>query len=499
MSRLGRQPSELLEREDALAALADAYESAHRGAGRVAFVTGEPGIGKTSLVDRFLAELPDRTRVLAGTCDDLSVPRPLGPIRDLGGGISPALADALAGGAAAHEIQTLLLDELALPPRPTVVVLEDVHWADDATYDAITVLGRRIGTLPALLVLTFRGGEVPIGHPLRSAIGAIRADESVVVELAPLSQKAVASLAGDAGASVYATTGGNPFYVSELLVAGAPDDLPPSVANAVLGRAARLDADGRSLLELVSVVPGRVRISLLDVVMPGWPDAAVEPERRQLLEVDPVYVRFRHELARNAIRAGVPGVARRRLHGEILAALLAADADPAEIVHHADHAGAEDVVAGYALLAARRAAALDSNREAFSHYRRAAELAGRLPAAEQALVLEELAWAAYNVEDMPTARAAIEGAIARRRELGDDEGVGRCLRTLARFHWYVGDGAPARDARPRGDRAARAARRVDRACACVQRPLAARDARRRRRGCDRVRRARARARGAPRR
>jgi DNA-binding CsgD family transcriptional regulator/tetratricopeptide (TPR) repeat protein len=444
MSRAGRQPPELLEREAELAALTGAYESAHRGEGRVAFVTGEPGIGKTSLVDRFLAELPERTRVLAGTCDDLSVPRPLGPIRDLGGGVSPALADALARGAAPHEIQALLLDELALPPRPTVVVLEDVHWADDATYDAITVLGRRIGTLPALLVLTFRGGEVPIGHPLRSAIGAIRADESVVVELAPLSQEAVASLAGEAGASLYATTGGNPFYVSELLVAGAPDDLPPSVANAVLGRAARLDADGRTLLELVSVVPGRVRISLLDVVMPGWPDAAVEPERRQLLEVDPAYVRFRHELARHAIRSGVPGVARRRLHGEILAALLAADADPAEIVHHADAAGAEDVVAGYALLAARGAAALDSNREAFSHYRRAAELADRLPAAEQALVLEELAWAAYNVDDLPRARAAIEAAIARHRELGDDEAVGRCLRVLARVHWYVGDGAPAR-------------------------------------------------------
>ena len=126
--------------------------------------------------------------------------------------------------------------------------------------------------------------------------------------------------------------------------------------------------------------------------MPDWPEAADEPERLQLLEVDAAYVRFRHELARHAIRASVPGVANRRLHAEILAALLAADADPAEIVHHADPAGAEEVVAGYALLAARRAAALDSNREAYSHYRRAAELVDRLPPAEQARVLEEVAW-----------------------------------------------------------------------------------------------------------
>jgi len=74
-------------------------------------------------------------------------------------------------------------------------VLEDVHWADDATLDAITVLGRRIGSLPALVVLTYRAGEA--GPPLRGAVGAIRADSAAFVELAPLSERAVATLAGD--------------------------------------------------------------------------------------------------------------------------------------------------------------------------------------------------------------------------------------------------------------------------------------------------------------
>ncbi len=97
------------------------------------------------------------SRVLVGTCDDLSIPRPLGPIRDLVGSVSGALAAALSAGAAPHDIQALLIAELELPPSPTVLVLEDVHWADDATFDSITVLGRRIRALPALLVLTFRG------------------------------------------------------------------------------------------------------------------------------------------------------------------------------------------------------------------------------------------------------------------------------------------------------------------------------------------------------
>jgi predicted ATPase len=178
--------------------------------------------------------------------------------------------------------------------------------------------------------------------------------------------------------------------------------------------------------------------------MPGWAAAAEEPERRQLLEVDPAFVRFRHELARNAIRSSVPIAARRRLHGEILAALLAANADPAEIVHHAEAAGAEAVVADYALVAARRAAALESNREAYSHYRRASTFVGRLPLPEQATVLEEVAAAAYLVGRLDDAFPAIERAIAIYADLEDEEAVGRCTRVLSRVHWYAGNGGAAR-------------------------------------------------------
>ncbi len=369
---------------------------------------------------------------------------PSGRFRDLVGNVSPALEEALAAGAAPHDIQALLLAELDLPPRPTVLVVEDVHWADDATFDSLVVLGRRIGLLSALLVLTFRGGEAPPGHPLHATVGAIRASDSLVLELAPLSAGAVASLAGDGADAVYAATGGNPFYVTELLASRTAAELPRSISNAVLGRAARLDEAGRRLVELVSVVPTRVRASLLDAVMPGWAAAAVEPERRRLLDVDARDVRFRHELARNAILSSLPIAERRRLHGRILEALLEQDADPADIVHHAEAAGAEDVVAGYALVAARRAAALESNREAYSHYRRAVDFVGRLAPAEQAQVFEELASAAYVANRLEDAFAAIDRAIALFGELGDAAAVGRCTRALSRLHWLAGSGDAAR-------------------------------------------------------
>ena len=432
----------LLEREAELAALAEAHADAARGDGRVVVVAGEPGIGKTSLVTKFLTDLEPGARVLLGTCDDLSIPRPLGAIHDLAGTLSPALEDALAAGASPHHIHRLLLDELALPPRPTVLVLEDVHWADEATLDVVTLLARRIGLLPVLLLLTCRDGEAPPDHPVHAAISGA----SAILELEPLSASAVASLSGDGDGAddVYVATGGNPFYVTELLASRTADELPRTVANAVRGRVSRLSADERRLVELVSVVPNRVATSVLDAVMPEWPAPAEEPERRALLEVHPRYVRFRHELARNAIRSSVPIAARRQLHAQILAALLAADADPSDIVHHADAAGAEHVVAEYALVAARRAAALDSNREAYSHYRRAAAFLDRLDAPARAAVLEELASAAYAVYRLDDAFHAIDRSIAEWTALGEAAAVGRCTQILSRFHWHAGDGDAAR-------------------------------------------------------
>jgi DNA-binding CsgD family transcriptional regulator/tetratricopeptide (TPR) repeat protein len=433
---------ELLERDEQLAVLAAANEEAAAGRGCVVLLEGEPGIGKTALITRAAADVAGSTRVLWGSCDDLSIPRALAPLTGLVGEVSGPVREALASGRPRADVHALLLAELAAEPGPTMLVLEDVHWADEATLDLITVLGRRVGELPAMLVLTFRAGEVGPGHPLWAVLGSLPHARSHHLRPEPLSREAVAVLAGDDAERVYAMTGGNPFYVSELLAADT-SELPPSVANAVLGRASRLDDASRRLVELVSVVPAQVSTGVLDAVMPEWSSAAEEPERRRLLQVGVHHVSFRHELARAAIRSSVPAARRRRLHGEILHALLALEADPAEVVHHAEEAGELDVVASHALLAARRAAAVESNREAYAHYRRGADFAERQPEAEQAVLFEDLARAAYLVDRLPEAFGAIDRSIALREAHGDRQGLGRCLRLRARFHWYAGDGEAA--------------------------------------------------------
>jgi DNA-binding CsgD family transcriptional regulator/tetratricopeptide (TPR) repeat protein len=432
---------ELLEREAELEVLTGALAEAAAGRGGVVVVAGEAGIGKSALVGRFVAGLDGTATVLVGSCDDLSVPRPFAPFRDLAGSVAPALAQAISSGARPHETYLLLLEELE-GPRPTVLVLEDVHWADGATLDAATFVARRIGALPALLVLTLREGETPSGEALDAMLGAAAGAGATFVQLRPLSQEAVAALVPGSAADVYAATGGNPFLVTELLCESC-GPLPATVANAVLGRVAHLDPRSRGLVELVSVVPGRVPAALLDLAAPNWPAAVEDPERRRLLEVGPTHVRFRHELVRQAVLSSLSGIAARQLHARVVDALLVAGGDPADIVHHAEAAGAEEAVAAHVLRAARRAAALESKREAYAHYRRALDFLAGLDVAEQARVLEEYAYAAFGVGRLDEALDGIERAIALNRERGDDAKVGCCLRMRAHLEWFAGRGEAA--------------------------------------------------------
>jgi DNA-binding CsgD family transcriptional regulator len=437
----------LLEREAPLRALDAALSDAAAGRGSAVVIGGEPGIGKSALVTSFASAVGSSTRVLLGICDDLAIPRPLGPFRDLADDLPAPVADALADGRPPGEFATRLVRELRRGPAPTALVVEDVHWADQATTDALTIVARRLPELPVVLVLTLRPGELTPDHPLRTAIDAMQRSTMLHVELPPLSQAAVEALAGDDAGRIHELSGGNPFFVTELLAHGT-QPFPPSLANAVLGRIARLEPDARELLELVSVVPGRVPTSLLDRTEPDWAAAVAEAERRQLVTSERKHLRFRHDLTRAAIRSSLPHGRRRLLHRRILDALLEDGADPADVVHHAEAAGATEVVAEHALDAARRALAIGANREAYAHFRRAAELAAeRLPADAQVTLFEDYAHSAWLTGHLDAAVAAVSRAGELAEALGDPVALGRSLRRRAHLHWFRGDGQAAwRDA-----------------------------------------------------
>src|SRR3954469_19989379 len=147
---------DMLERDDALSVLHHAIGEASAGRGRVVLVTGEAGIGKTSLVRTFAADA--HARVLLAACDDLRAPRPLGPLRDAVDG--------------ADDMYAALLGELTREP-PTLLIVEDVHWADDATLDVLAYAARRIGRLPAVLALTYRDDSQQALARLLSAVARV--------------------------------------------------------------------------------------------------------------------------------------------------------------------------------------------------------------------------------------------------------------------------------------------------------------------------------------
>ena len=275
---------------------------------------------------------------------------------------------------------TALLDEL-LEERPSVLVVEDVHWADEATMDALTFLTRRLDRLPVLLVLTYRDDETGATSPLWRVLGGLRAPVAVRVPLSPLSPQAVMRLAGEHGRGLrlHASTGGNPFFVTELLAA-EDEGVPASVSQAVLARVARLPEPTRALLELLAVVPARTEATVLDVLCPDWVDDAAPAEERGMLTVHDGSVAFRHELARRAVEESLPALRARRQHSRVLAAVRAVGVDAARLVHHAERAGDDETLAEVAPLAAGAAATSGAHREAAAHYRRALRLADRYPA-----------------------------------------------------------------------------------------------------------------------
>ncbi len=362
--------SELVEREIPLQILMQMLDSA-REQGRIALVAGEAGIGKTSL----LLELQHRQqpRLWWGACDALQTPHPLGPLQDIARDTGAAFAARLDGPRPA--LFDAVLADLRSALTPILIVIEDAHWADDATLDLLKFLGRRIGSTRALLAISYRDDEVGAGHPLRRVIGELPPALLTRIELAPLSPQGVATLARQAlraPAALHSTTQGNPFFVTELLRHGTAE-LPRTVQDLVLARFARLDPQAQAVLRLAAIVPKRVESALLDAVLAPSLTALQACFDAGLLRADAgTTVSFRHELARVAIESSLAPPVARALHGRVLQVLTDSKTVPlARLAHHAARAHDAAAIRRYAPAAADEAWARGATREAAQHYREA--------------------------------------------------------------------------------------------------------------------------------
>jgi len=430
---------DLLEREVDLEVLDRALADAERGSGSVVLIGGEAGIGKTRLVQWFSKNHAGDARVLWGACDDLSTPRTLGPFRDIAGQVNGALKDAVIEGTRG-EVFDAVLEAVVDSGRPTAVIVEDVHWADGATLDVLKFLGRRIDRVPVTLVLTYRDEEVPDNHPLMLMIGDLPASAVHRVHPAPLSRTAVEELAAGYEGSVeslFAMTRGNPFLVTEALMAPG-GDVPANVRDAVRTRASRLSPTGQAVADLISVVPGQTDRWLLEEFPEFDPGALDECRQRGLIEFDGGNAWYRHELVRGAMEESLDPPSRRAMNAFVVGALANRDADIARIVHHARQAGDGDAIARYAPAAARRASATAAHREALAHYRLAIEYAAGISMEGRAQLLTDYAVECYLANEAVEGVAAASQALELWRALDSTLRVSDVLCWLSRLYWWLG-------------------------------------------------------------
>lgn len=433
----------VLERTDDLHRLDALLRQAVEGEGALMLLGGEAGVGKTTFAHLLCKQVSERARVLTGACDPLSTPRPLGPLLDIAAALGGGVDRLVVAGTPRADLFGTVLAALGAGSRPTLLIVEDAHWADEATLDLLRYLGRRIGAMPILVVVTYRDDEVTAHHPLRIVMGDLATARTVHRHsLRPLSEDAVRTLAENSPidpALLFRQTGGNPFFVTEVLAGGAPG-VPPTVRDAVLTRVSRLSPAGQATLDAAAIIGLTVEPWLLAEVTGADAGALDECLAAGLLRIDGDMLAFRHELTRVAIRDELTPIRAANVHQRVLVALRARTSTPIDLsrlAHHAVAAGDRSAILELAPAAARHAAGLRAHREAAAHYASAVRYANDVPPDERAALLE--AWRTEcdltdRLDDAITAgEALLDLARAAGNKADEAEHLSRLAQALVRL------------------------------------------------------------------
>jgi tetratricopeptide (TPR) repeat protein len=455
----------MAEREALLAA----YARVVTGRPQVLLITGAAGIGKTRLVEELCAlaeSAAGGARVLLGESAPLAgAALAYGPfvaaLCDQAGWLlaDDRTPDMLA---ARHRLFVHVLELLAgLATRsPVVLVLEDLHWADDSSRELLAFLAVRLRDQPVMLVGTLREEELA-GSVWQWLAELERRPRVTRLRLGGLADGEIAELvtgllpasaaSADRVAAVVGAADGNPLYARELANAG-PGALPASITDAVLARAAALTAQARAVVDQVCVADGGMSHEMLAAAVPQPEKRLLASARRAvasglLVPAGDGYA-FSHALARQVLYAQLLPGERRQLHHRLAEALAARpDSDPGLLAQHWHLAGSPDRAGPAAVLAARQAVAERAYPEAVRSYALAIELAAWLPEPGPAL-LEEAARAAGWAGDPDRAAGWTDDALAQSGGAAPADRA-RLLERLGRYRFDARDLNAAVDATER--------------------------------------------------
>src|SRR3954451_23208175 len=291
---------ELIERDGVLAFLQTQFKSVTEGEGRCVFVSGEAGIGKTALVKAFCKQQQGYYTIYQGACDTLFTPRPLAPLYDILLQVNSdwwPYSHTIEG---RSELFARFFHELSNQKEKILIVFEDIHLADEATLDFIKFFARRIFQLRCLFILTYCDDEIHPLHPLRNVLGELSPDTFTRIQLTPLSRQAVYKLADEKGydaEDVYNISGGNPFYVNEILASYSPG-IPDNIKDAILSVYERQEEGTKNAWQICSVIPGGLEINRFGKIKSSWDEAIDHCFALKILIIKDDRVIFKHELYR---------------------------------------------------------------------------------------------------------------------------------------------------------------------------------------------------------
>ena len=434
---------ELIERAGFLTSLQSTFENVLEGEGHCVLLSGEAGIGKTSLVKAFIRQREKDCNIFEGTCDALFTPRPLAPLYDIALQMRSNLFLDKRDITDRAGLFTRFFQELSSLRDTSLIVIEDIQWADEATLDFIKFLSRRITRIRCLVILSFRNDEIHSRHPISNLLGQLSPDTFTRMQLTPLSREAVEKMAlekGCFGEDVYSISGGNPFYVNEILASYSPG-IPDNIKDSILSVYNRQDEKTKEVWNILSVLPTGFEIVWLQEMEPMAATAIENSLATKILVLKDNLIFFKHELYRRTIEASLSPLLRVALNKRILDLFLGKfeqNLQTERIIHLAKNANEYDLVVRYAPQAARQAACVGAHIEASRLYLSAIEYYQGNDKDILIQFYESYAYECYLTNQIMEAIIYQKKALTLWKEKGDIEKTGNCMRFLSRLWWFDG-------------------------------------------------------------